>query len=179
MSRLFSAAQILTHLGTAGVKVHACLSAMGLVGHLPASDWCEMILPFQADSKERYVFFSFPHIAIDADGTVGNISRPGRPGASAACGAIKGALAAIHADGISANESSPGGPMQIVHDSRCLVTSAGSLPEYLIIVPIPMQRCKGIHQNHMLQLLVLLHTCVPFRSSLDLHACLYVILYFH
>lgn len=29
--------------------------------------------------------------------------------------------------------------MQIVHDSLCLVTSAGSLPEYLIIVPIPMQ----------------------------------------
>ncbi len=38
--------------------------------------------------KERYVFFSFPHIAIDSTGKVGVISRPNRPGASAACGAL-------------------------------------------------------------------------------------------
>jgi hypothetical protein len=45
--------------------------------------------PVCADSKrERYVFFSFPHIAIDAEGHVGHISRPGRPEASHACGAL-------------------------------------------------------------------------------------------
>ncbi|KAK9810578.1 hypothetical protein WJX73_001642 [Symbiochloris irregularis] len=60
--------------------------------------------------KDRYVFFSFPHIAIDSRGTVGNISRPGRPGPSAACGALKGAQGLL-ANGISANESKPG-----VHD---------------------------------------------------------------
>jgi hypothetical protein len=38
--------------------------------------------------RERYVFFSFPHIAIDSTGKVGVISRPNRPGASAACGAL-------------------------------------------------------------------------------------------
>ena len=62
----------------------------------------------QGDNKERYVFFSFPHIAIDAQGKIGNISRPGRPGASSACGALKGALAEISANGIAANESQAG-----------------------------------------------------------------------
>ena len=61
------------------------------------------------DNKERYVFFSFPHIAVDSQGTVGNISRPGRPGPSAACGALKGALGEIQAKGIKANESEAGG----------------------------------------------------------------------
>lgn len=65
-------------------------------------------MPLQEDNKERYVFFSFPHIAVDAHGEVGNISRPGRPGASSACGALKGALAELHANGIKANESQAG-----------------------------------------------------------------------
>ena len=46
----------------------------------------------EGSGKERYVFFSFPHIAIDAEGEVGAISRPGRPGASTACGALLGCL---------------------------------------------------------------------------------------
>ncbi len=36
----------------------------------------------------QYAFFSFPHIAIDSANNVGKISRPNRPGASAACGAL-------------------------------------------------------------------------------------------
>jgi hypothetical protein len=32
--------------------------------------------------KEQYVFFSFPHIAIDSNGGVGKISRPNRPDTS-------------------------------------------------------------------------------------------------
>ncbi len=44
--------------------------------------------PSTPQGKERYVFFSFPHIAIDSDGKVGAVSRPNRPGASAACGAL-------------------------------------------------------------------------------------------
>jgi hypothetical protein len=44
-------------------------------------------VPF-VQGKERYVFFSFPHIAIDSDGNVGTISRPNRPGDSSACGAL-------------------------------------------------------------------------------------------
>ncbi len=46
-----------------------------------------LFAPFP-QGKERYVFFSFPHIAIDSDGKVGAVSRPNRPGASAACGAL-------------------------------------------------------------------------------------------
>ena len=39
------------------------------------------------DGRERYVFFSFPHIAVDEAGNIGAIYRPGRPGRSCACGA--------------------------------------------------------------------------------------------
>lgn len=45
-----------------------------------------------ATGKERYVFFAFPHIAVDSTGALGKISRPGRPGASCACGAMAACL---------------------------------------------------------------------------------------
>jgi Limiting CO2-inducible proteins B/C beta carbonyic anhydrases len=57
----------------------------------------------QGTGKERYVFFSFPHIAIDSTGEVGAISRPGRPGASSACGALKAALGEVQSKGLEAN----------------------------------------------------------------------------
>ncbi len=47
-----------------------------------------LFVPIQTSGKERYVFFSFPHIGIDSKGVVGNISRPGRSGMSCACGAV-------------------------------------------------------------------------------------------
>ena len=40
------------------------------------------------DGKERYVFYSFPHIAIDGEGRVGVCEREGRCGESGACGAL-------------------------------------------------------------------------------------------
>ncbi|KAG2452129.1 hypothetical protein HYH02_003161 [Chlamydomonas schloesseri] len=61
--------------------------------------------------KERYVFFSFPHIAIDSDGKVGAVSRPNRPGASAACGALIACMGDLKRDGVEANCKQPG-----VHD---------------------------------------------------------------
>jgi hypothetical protein len=65
--------------------------------------------PVSAGSgKERYVFFSFPHISIDARGELGTISRPGRPGSSCACGALHGALADIQAVGLGPNCKIPG-----------------------------------------------------------------------
>ncbi|KAL4436585.1 hypothetical protein ABPG75_003724 [Micractinium tetrahymenae] len=66
-----------------------------------------------SSGKERYVFFSFPHISIDARGTVGAISRPGRPGESCACGALQKALLDIRRDGLTSNCKIPG-----VHDAR-------------------------------------------------------------
>eukprot|EP00899_Mesostigma_viride_P027252 jgi/Mesvir1/7711/Mv11663-RA.13 len=50
--------------------------------------------------RERYVFFSFPHIAIDSSGKVGAIHRPGRGQESTACGAMIGALGTIKANGV-------------------------------------------------------------------------------
>ncbi|GLI71752.1 hypothetical protein VaNZ11_017071, partial [Volvox africanus] len=61
--------------------------------------------------KERYVFFSFPHIAIDSEGKVGAVSRPNRPGASAACGALIACLGDLKRDGLEAHVRAPG-----VHD---------------------------------------------------------------
>ncbi|MBS3909642.1 MAG: hypothetical protein KGZ93_08475 [Actinobacteria bacterium] len=40
------------------------------------------------DGRERYVFYSFPHIAIDDDGCIGVCVRDGRYGGSSACGAL-------------------------------------------------------------------------------------------
>jgi len=61
--------------------------------------------------KERYVFFSFPHIGIDSNGVVGSISRPGRAASSAACGALIAALAQIKESGLDQQVKKPG-----VHD---------------------------------------------------------------
>ena len=44
------------------------------------------------DGRERYVFFALTHIAIDSEGNVGAIRRPGRQGISCACGALQAAL---------------------------------------------------------------------------------------
>ena len=61
--------------------------------------------------KERYVFFSMPHIAIDSDGNVGGISRPNRPGASSACGALIACTGDLKREGLESNCRTPG-----VHD---------------------------------------------------------------
>eukprot|EP00200_Dunaliella_tertiolecta_P007906 CAMPEP_0202374188 /NCGR_PEP_ID=MMETSP1127-20130417/5069_1 /ASSEMBLY_ACC=CAM_ASM_000462 /TAXON_ID=3047 /ORGANISM="Dunaliella tertiolecta, Strain CCMP1320" /LENGTH=415 /DNA_ID=CAMNT_0048971285 /DNA_START=57 /DNA_END=1304 /DNA_ORIENTATION=- len=64
-----------------------------------------------AGGKEQYVFFSFPHIAIDSAGEVGKISRPNRPGASCACGALNACLGSFKAEGLDVHCKGPG-----VHD---------------------------------------------------------------
>mmetsp|Transcript_20930 Transcript_20930/g.54554 ORF Transcript_20930/g.54554 Transcript_20930/m.54554 type:complete len:482 (+) Transcript_20930:98-1543(+) len=70
--------------------------------------------------KEQYVFFSFPHIAIDSMNAIGKISRPNRPGSSSACGALCACLADFQKDGVEANCRVPG-----VHDAEN--------PEYSIL----------------------------------------------
>ncbi|PSC73738.1 low-CO2 inducible isoform B [Micractinium conductrix] len=62
--------------------------------------------------KERYVFFSFPHISINSKGEVGPMSRPGRPGQSCACGALIKAHSEIREEGLVCNCKIPG-----VHDA--------------------------------------------------------------
>jgi len=62
--------------------------------------------------KERYVFFSFPHISINSKGEVGPMSRPGRPGQSCACGALIKSWNEIRAEGLTCNCKIPG-----VHDA--------------------------------------------------------------
>mmetsp|Transcript_26962 Transcript_26962/g.72852 ORF Transcript_26962/g.72852 Transcript_26962/m.72852 type:complete len:453 (-) Transcript_26962:483-1841(-) len=70
--------------------------------------------------KEQYVFFSFPHIAIDSAGGLGKISRPNRPDTSAACGALCACLGQLQAEGLDPNCKTPG-----VHDAED--------PEYSIL----------------------------------------------
>jgi len=65
----------------------------------------------ETSGRERYVFFTFPHIAIDSEGAVGNISRPGRSGSSCACGALVKCLSELKNEGVSNNCKVPG-----VHD---------------------------------------------------------------
>ena len=67
--------------------------------------------PPQSTGRERYVFFSFPHIAIDGEGHVGAIARPGRAGRSCACGALKKCLMEFQAEGYARHCKVPG-----VHD---------------------------------------------------------------
>ena len=43
------------------------------------------LLQTQTNGRERYVFFSFPHIAIDSRGKVGAILRHNRAEESCAC----------------------------------------------------------------------------------------------
>ena len=58
------------------------------------------------------MFFSFPHISIDAAGNVGAISRPGRPGASCTCGALSQALIDIKQHVLADSCERPGGALQ-------------------------------------------------------------------
>ena len=62
--------------------------------------------------KERYVFFSFPHISINASGEVGPMSRPGRPGQSCACGALIKSWNELRAEGLTCNCKIPGGAFE-------------------------------------------------------------------
>eukprot|EP00873_Tetraselmis_striata_P012561 jgi/Tetstr1/432825/TSEL_022176.t1 len=55
-----------------------------------------------AGGRDKYVFFSFPHIAVDAAGHVGEVSRAGRPG-SHACGALLKVLGELRARGDGKN----------------------------------------------------------------------------
>jgi len=93
----------------------ACFSTHGLGGVLT----CGVIgikaglshSPVGDNGKEQYVFFSFPHIAIDSLAKIGAINRPNRPGLSAACGALCACLNDFKKDGLEANCKVPG-----VHD---------------------------------------------------------------
>jgi hypothetical protein len=66
----------------------------------------------QGEGRERYVFFSFPHIAIDALGQVGQIRRAGREGTSCACGALQACLNQFKDEGYNGACKVPG-----VHDA--------------------------------------------------------------
>lgn len=85
--------------GLGGVLTCGVTGVSAGLSHAPIS---------KGSGKERYVFFSFPHISIDSKGTIGDISRPGRPGVSCACGALNKALVEIQTDGVVANCKIPG-----------------------------------------------------------------------
>lgn len=62
--------------------------------------------PTTSDKRDKYVFFTFPHIAIDSEGVVGAIHRPGREGDSSACGALIACLGLAKAGTLKAHEES-------------------------------------------------------------------------
>lgn len=64
--------------------------------------------PVCGEQRERYVFFSFPHIAIDSTATLGSVYRPGRPGRSCACGALQKVLNELKTESVVANCKIPG-----------------------------------------------------------------------
>ncbi len=104
----------------------------------PVSRQCSSQPPLpwlQSSGKERYVFFSFPHISIDAAGNVGVISRPGRPGASCACGALNQALIDIKQHGIADSCESPGGAMH-THLRSCRFLCPSVRQRWIHPVPI-------------------------------------------
>ncbi len=57
------------------------------------------------------MFFAFPHIAINSEGEMGALSRPGRPKQSCACGALLAILNAFKTEGVEKSCKVPG-----VHD---------------------------------------------------------------
>lgn len=56
--------------------------------------------PVSSAGRERYVFFAFPHIAVDELGEPAAIFRPGRSGKSSACGALLFATNAVKEQGL-------------------------------------------------------------------------------
>jgi len=62
----------------------------------------------QREGRNRYVFFSFPHIAINSKGELGALSRPGQDATSSACGALIAALGQLKAEGLESNIVKPG-----------------------------------------------------------------------
>lgn len=61
------------------------------------------------DKKERYVFFSYPHIGVHPD--IGQIPRKGRVDHGTACGALIKCMHDLRKEGLADNKKTPG-----VHD---------------------------------------------------------------
>ena len=76
----------------------------------------------QEAGKQRYVFFSFPHIAINSKGALGALSRPGQDATSSACGALIAALGQLTAEGLDENVMEPGGKsIGLSSPSKCIL----------------------------------------------------------
>lgn len=74
------------------------------------------------------MFFSMPHIAVNATGKVGVISRPGRSGESCACGALAASLGSIKSEGLDASCKKPGGALlRVFPDKYVYVVRVGGL----------------------------------------------------
>ena len=65
--------------------------------------------------RERYVFLSFPHIALSPYNDAGVLCRPGRPGKSSACGALIACLGQLKSEGVDVNCKQPGGQSSTSH----------------------------------------------------------------
>lgn len=108
--------------------------------------------PKPADGKERYVFFSFPHIAIDAGGRIGKLQRPGRPGSSCACGALEKSRQMIVKKGIDTVRRMPTDPMDpelTLLARRCaeVLAQDGPIGDDLNLVQVTKAAAKAAEQD--------------------------------
>jgi hypothetical protein len=87
----------LSHCSTVGRLPHS-KSGLGLLAGFPASATVYCCVPRVQGGRDKYVFFSFPHVAVDAAGTVGNVSRAACP-ESHACGALLKVLSELNDGG--------------------------------------------------------------------------------
>lgn len=133
--------------GLGGVLTCGVTGVAAGLSHAPVS---------KGSGKERYVFFSFPHISVDARGEVGTISRPGRPGSSCACGALNKALIDIKVQGVDANCKIPG-----VHEPLD--------PEFTILKQRLARRLRydGLDDGHVAQMNLVDLTKVAERTISD------------
>ena len=92
-----------TTTGLGGVLTCGCTGVKAGLSHSPIC---------KATQKERYVFFSFPHIGVDPEmKAYGVISRRGREEKSTACGALIKCLTELKTEPLASNLKQPG-----VHD---------------------------------------------------------------
>jgi len=67
------------------------------------------LIAVQVGGKERYIFFSFPHISIGAAGNIGAAGQQGQAGSSGGCDVLEAALIDMKRQGLSVSCTQPGG----------------------------------------------------------------------
>jgi Limiting CO2-inducible proteins B/C beta carbonyic anhydrases len=103
--------------------------------------------PIDDRGRERYVFFAFPHIAVDETGEPAAIFRPGREGKSSACGALLYATQAVQG-GLTEDPPGKHDPRDpegsiLVNRLKRQISADGRNPKDVDIVAMTNVRCRS------------------------------------